>query len=652
MLEQFLPFTRKTKVVGNIENNKNHYHFCVTASKDYVLRVLALYESLYENSNSFKLWVCCMDIHTFKLLKKLNMKQMVLFFVEQIENTRLKQLREQRKMNEYCWTIKAPLIQHLLTTYNLDSILYCDGDLFFFSDPKEIFDEWGSASVYLTPQRDLDWVEKKYGKYQAGLIGFRNDRNGLQSVKWWRKRCEEWCSAEADESRFGDQKYLDQIPNLFSNVKVSSHLGINAAPWNCVYNNDFKIEKSNGEVYVENDRLIVYHFACFSILNENEYELWSLNHLKIKRAIKKNIYEAYIVKIRNLIKKLKYSGVSIQRFYSNKDKAKVKTFYKYTALRRKMDETDDFYCFTTIISKEYLIKGLALYQSLLKHGDAFHLWICCMDDATIKTLKKLDLKHVTLIPSSQIETTRLKEVKNDRTLTETCWTMKPLVCSYVLDQYNEIDHLVYCDADMYFFSSAKTLFDQWSTSSIFLSKQRSTPEIERIHGIYQAGLIGFKQEPNSRKILNWWKEQCFDWCYDSEFDPLRWGDQKYLNQIPHLFSNIKTIGHLGIDTAPWNLVMKGVHQVSKRSTTLFIDESPLICYHFGSMLMINSNKFELWKLEELSFSDDVLAYIYTPYVHHLQQIYKELRNKQIIVESRPFLSSLPANYTPKNILTI
>lgn len=633
-------------------DNQDLYHICVTASKDYVIRVLALYESLAEHSSPFKLWICCMDKQAFKFLKKLNKKHMVLFFVEQIEDDTLRELRQQRKLNEYCWTIKAPLIHHLLITYKLDSVLYCDGDVFFFSNPKEIFDEWGSASVYLSPQRDLDWVEKKYGKYQAGLIGFRNDRIGLQSVKWWKKRCEEWCFAQPDEKRFGDQKYLDKIPELFSNIKVSSHLGINAAPWNCVYNNDFHIQKKNGTVFVEDHQLVAFHFACFSILNEDEFELWSLNHLKIKRPIKKYIYESYILKIREILQNLKKMGIDTDRFYSNKDRSKVKTFYKFTPLRRRMDETEDFYCFCTVLSREYLIKGIALYQSLLKQGDPFHLWICCMDQESMNALKKLKLEHATLIPKSKVESTSLREIKSDRTLTETCWTMKPLLCSYIMDQYSEIDHLVYCDADMYFFSSAKPLFDAWSTYSIFLSKQRSTEEVERMHGIYQAGLIGFKQEPNSIKILNWWKEKCLEWCYDSSFDPTRWGDQKYLNQTPHLFSNIKTMGHIGIDAAPWNLVMKGEQEVRRRSGQVMLDDTPLICYHFGSLLMINMNKFELWKLEKLPFTKEILDHIYSPYIDTLREIYKDLRKQQIINSSSDYLSSLPTNYTPQNIYKV
>ncbi|MCA1322112.1 glycosyl transferase [Bacillus tianshenii] len=645
-------YLKKRRVVGEVGNNEGLHHICITASKDYVIKVLAMYDSLIRNSSSFKLWVCCMDNQAFETLKKLNHEHMVLFFVEQMEDQTLSELRKQRKVNEYCWTLKAPLCHHLLTTYNLESILYCDGDIYFFSDPKEIFDEWGSASIYLCPQRDAEWVEKKYGKYQAGLIGFRNDQIGLESLNWWRKRCEEWCFATPDENRFGDQKYLDKFPQIYSNVKISKHLGINAAPWNTVYNNNYSIQESNGEVYIENDRLVAYHFACLSIFNDTEFDLWSLDKLKLSRAIKKFIYEPYIIKIGELINGLKNSGVNAEAFFTTRNKSEARSFYKYTELRKTMDESDDFYCFSTIISKEYLIKGLALYHSLKKHTEAFHLWICCMDSQTLTALQKLKLENVTLIPVEQIENNLVGSFKNGRSLTESCWSMKAPLCSYVLENYSEVDHIVYCDADMYFFASPKPIFDVWSTYSIFLTKQRSTPQIESDHGIYQAGLIGFKREPNSMKILNWWKEKCIDWCYDSPYDSTRWGDQKYLTQIPNLFSNIKIINHLGIDAAPWNVVMKDDHPVYKYKGTVYVDNDELVCYHFGSMLIINPNKYELWKLERLAFPKKIITHVYSPYLRQLQTIHNELKNQGIIQNSSDFLSTIPSNYSPKNIYTI
>ncbi|WML39503.1 putative nucleotide-diphospho-sugar transferase [Neobacillus sp. OS1-2] len=637
----------KSEVIGKTSDNDDSFHFCVIASKDYTIKVVAQYESLCTHSTKFKLWVCCIDSLAYETLKKLNLEHMILFYVEQLEDQTLRTIRNQRKQNEYCWTLKAPLIHYLLTTFKLKSIVYCDGDIFFFSDPGEIFKEWGKASVYLCPQRDVDWVEKKYGRFQAGLIGFRNDDNGLKSLKWWRNRCEEWCFAEPDNNRFGDQKYLDKIPELFSNIKISTQLGINAAPWNCVYNNNFTIHTNNNGVLIEKDPLIAYHFACFSIYNPDEYDLWSLDSIKLSRAHKKYMYEPYIEKIREVIQVMKDKDINMDSFYSANDSSHARTYYKYTNFRKRMDETDHFYCFATIISKEYLLKGLALYQSLTQHADAFHLWICSMDNESYNTLVNLGLEHATILPVEAVGDNVISSINHDRSLKESCWSMKAPFIHHVLEQYKEIDHLVYCDADMYFFSNPKPIFDEWAKYSIFLSTQRSTKPVEKIHGIYQAGLIGFKQEKNSLKILNWWREKCLEWCYDSPHDEERWGDQKYLNRIPNLFSNIKVIKHEGIDAAPWNMVMKEEQKVSLHEGSVLVNNHELVCFHFGSLLMVQKNKFDLWKLEKLPFSKSILLNIYYPYLLTLRQLYTDLQSKGITKQTN-LLTTIPSTYTPLN----
>ncbi|WP_078555032.1 hypothetical protein [Bacillus alkalicellulosilyticus] len=315
------------------EGNKDRKHnFCVISSRGYVVKVLALYQSLKKHSQHYFLWICCTDDMTYNLLSKINMEFVKLIKVNEIEDKRLLAVKKERKINEYCWTLKAPFIKHVLTTYNLKSVIYLDGDLFFFSDPSILFEDWGEDSIYLCPQRDLHWVENKYGKYQAGLIGFKNDKYGLQSVTWWHRRCLEYCGDIEKDGKFGDQKYLDQIPEKYPYVKVSSNAGVDAAPWNCVYNNQFKVTKKKDRVFIESDRLIVFHFACLSILNKDEFDLWSLHKLAIDKIILNEIYHPYLKTLREGITTIsKIKNINLSLFLSEVDGSQVKTYYSLSS---------------------------------------------------------------------------------------------------------------------------------------------------------------------------------------------------------------------------------------------------------------------------------------------------------------------------------
>ncbi|MEI4832214.1 glycosyl transferase [Bacillus sp. FJAT-53711] len=603
------------------KNFRHENHLCVIAGTEYVIKVIALQHSLMQNTKECTLWICCIDSFAYYILKEMNLNQVMLIRVEEMEDEQLKSIKENRKVNEYCWTLKPVFIEYLLVNYKLPSVLYCDGDLCFFSNPAVIFDEWGENSVFLCPQRDRDWVEKTYGKYQAGLIGFKNDSYGLKSVGWWKDKCLDWCGSNPDIGRFGDQKYLDYFPMYFPMVKISKNLGVNAAPWNCIYNNNFNISKNLNEVYIETDKLVVYHFACITIFSEDQFDLWSLGEIEIPNNILECIYTPYLSRIQFILRELKLKiGKVTNKLLSSKDIKEATTPYKDSKLRRNMNQWNNFLNFSLIISQKYIIQGLTCYYSLANQGENFNVWICCMDDFTYQTLIKLQLKHAILIHVKEVENQELLNVKNKRSLKEYCWTLKAPLCLHILKHYPEVDHIIYCDADMYFFSDPNIILSEWWKYSIFLCTQRGTTELENIHGMYQAGLIGFKNDKNSIGILEWWRDKCLEYCedkYDIEYN--RWGDQKYLNHIPNLFSNIKIINQKGINAAPWNLILNNQDTIRIENKKILVNNDELVSFHFGSMQIFNMNEFDLWKHETLNIDQLILKGIYVPYIESIRK---------------------------------
>ena len=140
----------------------------------------------------------------------MNLKNVTLISLESIEDEQLLSVKESRKTAEYSWTLKAPLVLYILKNYDfVNSIIYIDGDLYFYSDPKPILNQWGDGSIYICEQQ---LFEKKIntGIYQAGLIGFKRDSNAFQCLEWWRTKCLEWCFHWHDGDKWTDQKYLDK----------------------------------------------------------------------------------------------------------------------------------------------------------------------------------------------------------------------------------------------------------------------------------------------------------------------------------------------------------------------------------------------------------------------------------------------------------
>ena len=184
-----------------------------------------------------------------------------------------------------------------------DHCIYVDADIFFFKNPQILLDEVGEKSVLITPHNFLPQYDQSEisGKYCVQFMYFRNNKEGLEVLNWWRERCIEWCYAEPEDGKFGDQKYLDDWLTRFPQTHELKNEGGGVAPWNsAAYKiEDGKIYKKNGEVF----DLVFYHFHGFTLLDRDRISLAPRNY-QIKNDAVKNIYEKYIQEMLNSINKI------------------------------------------------------------------------------------------------------------------------------------------------------------------------------------------------------------------------------------------------------------------------------------------------------------------------------------------------------------
>lgn len=245
--------------------------FCTFFDKNYLSRGLALYYSITDHYHDFTLFMLCIDNESFELLKKLNLKNLILLRISEIEDDRMRTIKSTRTPIEYSWLFSSQLPLYLLQNKNLDMITYLDADMCFFDNAEEIYREFDKKSILIIPHRypkkDL-WREKVKGIYNVGMTIFRKDLNALECLNWWKDRCLEWCYGYYEDGKFGDQLYLNDWPIRFKNVHVLKHLGANLASWNIT---NYDIGDNNGKITVKDKEhgslydLIFYHFHGFRI---------------------------------------------------------------------------------------------------------------------------------------------------------------------------------------------------------------------------------------------------------------------------------------------------------------------------------------------------------------------------------------------------
>jgi hypothetical protein len=278
-----------------------YYVFCTIIDKYFLFKGLTLYSSLQKHCKHFRLYVLCMDEIVYGLLSRMDLPGLELIKLEEIEDERLLSVKSNRTTAEYCWTCKPYLCLHVLQQRMADSVVYLDADLFFFSDPYPMYEEIADSSIAIIKHRfPVEAYTKKVGRFNSGFVCFRRDKEGLQCLGEWQEDVIEWCFNRFEENRSGDQFYLNKWPARFNHLLSIKHPGVNVAPWNVKYS---KVEEKDGQLYVNDEPLIFYHFQSFHLLSENRYRE-VLGYFMPHRT-KKLIYKPYVEALLETVRTVK-----------------------------------------------------------------------------------------------------------------------------------------------------------------------------------------------------------------------------------------------------------------------------------------------------------------------------------------------------------
>jgi GT2 family glycosyltransferase/Flp pilus assembly protein TadD/predicted O-methyltransferase YrrM len=279
-----------------------------------------------------------------------------------------------------------------------------------------------------------------------------------------------------------------------------------------------------------------------------------------------------------------------------------------------------YYC--TYFDRQYLLKGLALIDSLQRHsGDDFTLFVVCADELTRLLLTKLAIPHVITIPLHQLERgdSALLATKQARSLVEYYWTLTPTVILRILEQHPDIDILTYLDADLYFFSSPAPIFEELGPRSILIHGHRFSPAQAHLgadNGKYNVGLLSFRRDVLGMDALRWWRERCLEWCY-ARAEAGKMGDQMYLNDWPTRFKGVVELRHQGGGVGPWNhdqyLCKADSHG------HVFVGDLPIIFYHFHSCIFVTPHVVLPVKHPHYPLPLSALQYCFIPYVRAMEK---------------------------------
>lgn len=286
-------------------------HFCTYFDGNYLHRGLALYSSLQRSCRPFVLWILCFDRQTYEIVETLRLPEVRLIGGEEFvsKDPELRLAQGNRSRVEFYWTC-TPCLPLFIFRHNSDieQIVYVDADIYFFSSLGPIEDELRSASILINLQDlSIEYADHQAaGKFNVGVMAFRNDCDGRACLMWWREQCLQSCRYRPEEGLYGDQHMLDDWPERFKGVVVSTAKGLRAAPWNI---GKYEVRQWRGDaVLINGEPLICFHFHALRFCSPRLIFLigWKVG---LTRLCVDRIYRPYVIELLTIERRLHAAGV-------------------------------------------------------------------------------------------------------------------------------------------------------------------------------------------------------------------------------------------------------------------------------------------------------------------------------------------------------
>ena len=298
----FLWFEKNDKI--KFMNIKNLV-YCAYFDKGFLLKGLALHSSLLKYNPDAKLWILAFDKYTEDILRKMKLKGVTVVPLAEFEDKELLAVKGSRNPVEYYWTCTPSLPLYIFKRKpDTKYVVYLDGDLYFYLDAMVGVEEIADKSILAVEHRfpkGMESMSKVSGRFNVGFNVFKNDKVGIKCLKRWRAQCLDWCYWRPKDGKLGDQMYLNEWPKLYEkNLVISENIGVDTAPWNV---SQYEVSKKGNDVYINNKKLVCYHFHQFQILGPDHFS--RVLGYTLSREVVKLIYEPYEAELRRQYTKVK-----------------------------------------------------------------------------------------------------------------------------------------------------------------------------------------------------------------------------------------------------------------------------------------------------------------------------------------------------------
>lgn len=264
----------------------------------------------------------------------------------------------------------------------------------------------------------------------------------------------------------------------------------------------------------------------------------------------------------------------------------------------------------TVSDINYLIKGLTLYESLVRKSKNIKLHYLCIDKESFNFLKKIESSFLIVYDVEDL-------IKNDNKLQKLkennykyfCWSLASYFTNFLMTK--NVGDITYIDSDIFFHEDIQIILDEIGDKEIGIFRHRQFPmNSNPPEGLFNVGVVHFKNKKIGTHILKWWSDAVVNMKYPHLSTC---GDQKYLDE----FLNICPDDYLFIDGnighgAPWVWQLYDFSNYKNNQTIIWEGRSQkLIFSHFSQFS---------YDLDNNSYIPSKMHHIYTSLDYYKKNI--------------------------------
>lgn len=243
---------------------RNQLAYCFVSSPCYLPQVFTCVQSMRRTGDDTQVFIDVLGV----------VDNLDTYFsdarVSFIPHDRIKKDDEARRRGymgvEFACAAKSVFLAYIRDNYDFDYLVYLDSDLFFvrsLADYLAVNTFFGL--VLLAPHNTSsgwasDLSNSRSGVFNAGIIGIPANHPFLP---WWEEKCRECCVLEPEDGLFVDQKWLDQVPAMFDDVRVCRDPSINIGYWNI----------TQRQKHLHN--AVFYHFSGVPLSDSEKLSIYS-----------------------------------------------------------------------------------------------------------------------------------------------------------------------------------------------------------------------------------------------------------------------------------------------------------------------------------------------------------------------------------------